>query len=133
MNRTVLSCARRIEESTRSAPEISTRAMIEANQLGKANRPMRWRAISRITSEVSEKRMIATASEISRKRACTSMNSTTAKAMITKAVVRTRASLSVSPKPRASLSSSRVPMFPCIGPRPLWAARRADTTRQSPA
>src|SRR6056297_439036 len=87
---TVLACDRMIAERLSSAEEIITSAVMLASQLGIRAGPMRTRAMEVIASEVRLNRMIAVASEMSRNRACTNRNSTTAKAMMSCATVRTR-------------------------------------------
>lgn len=69
---------------------MATTAATEASQLGIASGPMRARAMKLIASLMSEKITMAVTSEISRNRACTSRNSTTAKAMMMRATSCTR-------------------------------------------
>src|SRR6056297_2154158 len=87
---TVLACDRMMAERLSRIADMNASAVMLAIQLGIRAGPMRTRALELIASEVRLNRMIAVASEISRNRACTSRNSTTAKAMMICATVRTR-------------------------------------------
>src|SRR6056297_2959038 len=87
---TVLACDRMMAERLRRIADMNASAVMLAIQLGMRAGPMRTRAMELIASEVRLNRMIAVASEISRNRACTSRNSTTAKAMMIWAAARTR-------------------------------------------
>ena len=76
-----------IEVRVRSASEIIKSAAMVAIQFGIRTIPIRKRAIKLMASDVSENKTMAVAREMSKKRAWTSRKSTTAKAMMIKAMV----------------------------------------------
>jgi len=79
---TVLACERITADRLSKVMEISSKATMLASQFGTRTGPIPIRAMELIASEVRLNRMMAVASEISRNRACTSRNSTTANAMM---------------------------------------------------
>src|SRR6056297_1052067 len=87
---TVLACDRMMAERLSRIADMNASAVMLAIQLGMRTGPRRIRAMELIASDVRLNRMIAVASEISRNRACTRRNSTTAKAMMICVTVLTR-------------------------------------------